>query len=108
MLRIDKKTTHNKCEDDEMNQMRKSFITLSSVALASRGKKVPNNLSSLSIIEILQSYFNVGTEKSKASATYNELFPLQHMPISRILRKSVFSLGKKMLMKKTIHSSTIN
>jgi len=95
---LTKKPTYDTYEENEMNQMRKSIITLSSIALTSRGKKVSDNLSSLSIIEILQSYFNVGTEKSKASTTYNGLCPLQHMPISRILRKSIFSLGKKMIM----------
>ena len=88
--------------------MRQSLIALASVSLTSRGEKVQKSLNSITILEILQTYFNVGTEKPKVNTTYNGLCPLQHMPLSSMSTKSMVALGNYLTHKKSIVEDTDN
>ena len=54
------------------------------------------------IIEIVQTYFNVGTEKPKANKTCNGLCPLQHILLSNVPTKSMIALGNYLMHKNSI------
>ena len=82
--------------------MRQSVITLSSVSLTSSGEKTKESLNSMTIIETLQTCFNVGTEKPKTNATHNGLCPLQHMTLNSMHAKIMVTLGNYLMHKKSM------
>ena len=79
--------------------IKESLLALAPVALSSRHKQMSASIRDQNVLETLNKYFKVGTEKANGVQKYGCLCTLDHVPISDLPQSSMFSLGKEMLKK---------
>ena len=82
-----------------MESIRSSLTTLGTAVIMSRQNDSRCDFKKLSAVETLKSYFNVETEKAKSNHSCSGLCPLDHLPIVRVPKNSMFKTEDLMIKK---------
>ena len=84
----------NEYDSEDLKKVTTAVCILASVAYSSKGDLIMDDLTSLSIMEILMKHFSVGTERTKHSER-SLLYPLEYTPLASLCEKSIFKIAEE-------------
>ena len=83
-------------DENEMSVTKECILILASVALTQRNVEVTYDLKEKSMHHILQTYFDVETEKFRASQAPNSMHPIEHLHLTYVDPSSMIASAKKL------------
>ena len=84
----------NEYDTEDLKKVTTAVCILASVAYSSKGDLIMDDLTSLSIMEILIKHFSVGTERTKHSER-SLSYLLEHTPLASLCEKSIFKIAEE-------------